>query len=107
MEDGHQFLHQEYTIIKGAIIELFEEALGLLVSTNYGGRCGTTEERHATPRWHEEYIHVIHRAARTHEGATSSTIMLNSFIRSTTIHSKASLWIHHKDRGGGEEACSS
>jgi hypothetical protein len=27
MKDGHQFLHQEDTIIKGAIIELFEEAL--------------------------------------------------------------------------------
>jgi hypothetical protein len=29
MEDGHQFLHQEYTIIESAIIELFEEALDL------------------------------------------------------------------------------
>jgi hypothetical protein len=29
MEDGHQFLHQEDTIIEGAIIELFKEALGL------------------------------------------------------------------------------
>jgi hypothetical protein len=45
MEDGHQFLHQEDTIIEGAIIKLFEEALGLRVSPNYGGRCGTTEER--------------------------------------------------------------
>jgi hypothetical protein len=33
--------------------------------------------------------------------------MLNSFIRSTTIHSEASLWIHHKDGGRGGEACSS
>jgi hypothetical protein len=29
MEDGHQFLHQEDTIIEGVIIELFKEALGL------------------------------------------------------------------------------
>jgi hypothetical protein len=29
VEDGHQFLHQEDTIIEGTIIELFEEALGL------------------------------------------------------------------------------
>jgi hypothetical protein len=43
VEDGQQFLHQEYTIIEGAIIKLFEEALGLRVSPNHGGRCGTTE----------------------------------------------------------------
>jgi hypothetical protein len=37
-----------------------------------------------------------------------STMMLNSFIRSITIHFEASLWIHHKDEGGGGgEACSS
>jgi hypothetical protein len=29
VEDGHQFLPQEDMIIEGAIIELFEEALGL------------------------------------------------------------------------------
>jgi hypothetical protein len=29
MEDGHQFLHLEDTIIEGAIIKLLEEALGL------------------------------------------------------------------------------
>jgi hypothetical protein len=31
----HQFLHQEDMIIEGAIIELFEEALGLRVSPKY------------------------------------------------------------------------
>jgi hypothetical protein len=30
VEDGHQFLHQEDTIIDGAIIELLEGAFGLL-----------------------------------------------------------------------------
>jgi hypothetical protein len=44
MEDGHQFLDQEDTIIGGTIIELFEEEIGLRVSPNYGGRCGITEE---------------------------------------------------------------
>jgi hypothetical protein len=29
VEDGHQFLDQEDTVIEGAIIELFVEALGL------------------------------------------------------------------------------
>jgi hypothetical protein len=73
-----------------AIIDLFEEALRLRVSPKHGGRRGTTEEQQAAPWWHEEYtkfIHAVHRAARTHGRATRSTMMLNSFIRSTTIHS--------------------
>jgi hypothetical protein len=101
MEDGHQFLHQEDTIIEGAIIKLFEEALGLRVSPNYGERCGTTEERHATLRWHEEYtefVHAVHQTARTHGRATRSTMMLNSFIRSTTIHPEVFQWMYHEDR---------
>jgi hypothetical protein len=60
MEDGHLVLYQEDTIIEGTIIELFEEALGLRVSPKHGGRRGTTEERHATSRWHEEYTKFIH-----------------------------------------------
>jgi hypothetical protein len=109
MEDGHKFLHQEDTIIEGTIIELFEEALDLLVSPNHGGRCGTIEERHASPRWHEEYtkfIYAVHRIARTHGRATHSTMMLNSFIRSIIIHSEVFQWMYHEDGGGGE-ACSS
>jgi hypothetical protein len=109
VEDGHQFLYQEDTIIKGAIIELFEEALGLRVFPKHGGRCGTTEEQHATPWWHEEYtkfIHVVHQTMRTHGRATHSTMMHNSFIRSTTIHSEVFQWMYHEDGGGGE-ACSS
>jgi hypothetical protein len=89
VEDGHQFLPQEDTIIKGAITKLFEEALGLRVSPNHRGRCGTTEERHAAPQWYEEYmkfIHAVHRTTRTHGSATRSARMLNSFIHSTTIH---------------------
>jgi hypothetical protein len=108
MEDGHQFLHIEDMLIEGAITKLFEEALGLRVSPNHGGRCGTTEERHAAPRWHEEYtkfIHVVHRTARTHGRATCSTMTPNLFIRSTTIHSEVFQWMYHEDRGGGE-ACS-
>jgi hypothetical protein len=91
VEDGHQVLHQEDTIIEGAIIELFEEALSLQVSPKHGGRRGITEEQHAAPWWNEEYtkfIHAVHRTARTHRRATHSTMMLNSFIRSTTIHSE-------------------
>jgi hypothetical protein len=110
MEDDHQFLHLEDTIIESAIIKLFEEALGLRVSPNHGGRCGTTEERHATTRWHEEFtkfIHALYQTARTHGRATRSTMMLNSFIRSTTIHSEVFQWMYHEDGGGGGEACSS
>jgi hypothetical protein len=104
VEESHQYLSQEDTIIEGTIIELFEEALSLRVSPKHGGRCGTTEEQHPTPRWHEEYmklIHAAHRIARTHEGAIRFTTTLNSFILSTTIHSEASQWIHHEDGIGG------
>jgi hypothetical protein len=101
MEDGHQFLHLEDTIIEGSIIKLFKEALGLRVSSNHGGRCGTTEEQHTTPRWHEEYtkfIHAVQQTTRTQRRATRSTIILNSFICSTTIHSEAFQWIHHENK---------
>jgi hypothetical protein len=94
-----------FIIIKGAIIKLFEEALDFRVSSKHGGRHGTTKEQHTAPWWHEEYtkfIHVVHQTARTHGRATRSTMMLNSFILSTTMHSKASQWIYHKDGGGGE-----
>jgi hypothetical protein len=104
VEYSHQFFHLEDTIIEGAIIKLFEEALGLRVSLKHGGRCGTTEERYAAPWWHEEYmkfIHAVHRAARTHGRATCSTMMLNSFIRSTTVHFEVFQWMYHEDGGGG------
>jgi hypothetical protein len=110
MEDVHQFLHIEDMLIEGAITKLFEEAPGLRVSLNHGGRCGTTEERHAAPQWHEEYtkfIHAVHRTVRTHGRATRSAVMLNSFIRSTTIHSEVFQRMCHEDGGGGGEACSS
>jgi hypothetical protein len=108
MEYGHQFLHQEDTIIEGSIIKLLEEALGLQVSPNYGGRCGTTEEQHAAPWWHEKFtkfIHAVHQTVRTHKRATPSTMTLNSLIRSTTTHSEVLQWMYHEDGGG--EACSS
>jgi hypothetical protein len=101
-------------VIECTIIELFEEALGLRVSPKHGGRCGTTEEQHAAPWWHEEYtkfIHVVHQTARTHGRATHSNMMLNSFIFPTSIHSEEFQWMYHKDEGGvgggGGEACSS
>jgi hypothetical protein len=59
VEDGHQFLPQKDTIIEGAIIELFEEALGFRISPKNGERRGTTEEQHSTPWWHEEYMKFI------------------------------------------------
>jgi hypothetical protein len=104
MEDGHQFLHQEDKIIDGAIIKLFEEAFGPRVSPKHGGRRGATEEQHAFPWWHEKYtkfIHAVHQTARTHGRATRSTMMLNLFIRSTTIHSEVFQWMYHEDGGGG------
>jgi hypothetical protein len=67
-------------IIEGTIIELFEEALGFRVSPKHGGRRGTTEEQHAAPWWHEEYmkfVRAIHRTVRTHGRATRSTMTLN------------------------------
>jgi hypothetical protein len=110
MEESHQYLPQEDTIIEGTIIELFEEALDFRVSPKHGGRCGTTEERHDAPWWHEEYtkfIHVVHRTTRTHGRATHSTMMLKAFIRPTTIQSEVFQWMYHEDGGGGGEACSS
>jgi hypothetical protein len=80
------------------------------VSLKHGGRRGTTEEQHAAPWWHEEYtkfVHVVHRTARTHGRATRSTMMLNSFIHSTTIRYEVFQWIHHEGRRGGREAFSS
>jgi hypothetical protein len=43
VEEGHQFLHQEDTIIEGAIIEIFKEALVFRVSSKHGGRRGTRD----------------------------------------------------------------
>jgi hypothetical protein len=50
---------------------------------------------------------VVHRTARTHGRATRSTMMLNLFIRSITIHSEVFQWMYHEDGGGGGVACSS
>jgi hypothetical protein len=88
VEDSHQCLPQEDTIIEGTIIEVFEDALGLRVSPKHRGRCGITKEQHA-----EEYtklVRAVHRTARTHGRGARSTMMLSSFIRSTTIHSEVS-----------------
>jgi hypothetical protein len=96
-------------IIEDTIIELSEEALDFLVSPKHGGRCGTTKEKDTAPWWHEEYtkfVHAVHGTVRTHKGDTHSTTTLNSFIRSTTIHSEVFQWTHHEDGGGGGgEAC--
>jgi hypothetical protein len=87
--------------IKGVIIKLFKEALDFRVSSKHGGRRGTTEEQHVAPWWHEEYTkfaHKVHQTARTHGRATCAIMMLNSFIRFTTVHFEAFQWIHHEDR---------
>jgi hypothetical protein len=55
MEENYKSLYQEEGIIvvQAFIDNLFEEALGFRVSSEYGGGHGTTEEeQHSSPRWH-------------------------------------------------------
>jgi hypothetical protein len=61
MEENYKSFHQEGIIVVQAIIDnLFEEALGFQVSSEYGGGHNTTEEeRHSAPRWdgpHEAHL---------------------------------------------------
>jgi hypothetical protein len=56
---GHQ--EEGVIVIQAVFDDVFEEALGLRVSSEHGGGHGTAkEERHSPPRWHEgnkEHVH--------------------------------------------------
>jgi hypothetical protein len=107
-ENYKPFYQEEGIVIVQAIIDnLFEEALGFRVSSEYGG--GQTPPRRNDTLllgWYEGHtklIYEVHRTSRTYGGAAGPTSLLNTFIRSTSIHS-AIFWVYHHDGGGGEEA---
>jgi hypothetical protein len=111
VEENYKSFHQdEGIIIVQAIIDnLFEEALGFRVSSEYGGGHGTAEEeRHSSPLWHEGHlklVYEVHRISRTYEGVARPTSPLDTIIRSTSIRSAVfQVWVYHHDGGGGEEA---
>jgi hypothetical protein len=87
---------------------LFEEALGLRVSSEYGGGHGTAkEESQSSPQWHEGHtklVYEVHGTSRTYGGAARPTSPLDTINRSTSIRSAIFCWVHHHDGGGGEEA---
>jgi hypothetical protein len=66
---------------------LFEEALGFRVSSEYGGGHGTAEEeRYSSPRWHEGHmklVYEVHRTSWMYGGAARPTSPLDTIIRST------------------------
>jgi hypothetical protein len=63
VEENYQYFHQEEGIIvvQAIIDNLFEEALGFRVSSEYGGGHDTTEEeRHSSPEWHEGHTKLVY-----------------------------------------------
>jgi hypothetical protein len=109
VEGNYKSFHQEEGIIVvQAINNLFEEALGLRVSSEYGGGRGTAkEERYSSPRWNEDHtkiVYKVHPTSSTYEGAARPTSPLDTIIRSTCICSVVFRWVYHHDGGGGEEA---
>jgi hypothetical protein len=110
MEENYKPFHQEEGIIvlQAFIDNLFEEALGFRVSSEYGGRHNTAEEeRYSSPRWHEGHtkiVYEVHRTSWMYRGAARPTSPLDTIIRSTSTHSMVFQWVYHHDGGGGEEA---
>jgi hypothetical protein len=114
VEENHKSLLQEegFIVIQAVVDDVFEEALGFRVSSEHGDGYGTTkEERCSPPWWHEgnkEHVHEVYRTSREYRGAARSTMTINPFNRTTSIHSDIFLlWLHHIIGGGGEEALSS
>jgi hypothetical protein len=93
MEENYKPFHQEEGIIvvQAIIDNLFEEALGFRVSSEYGGGHDTAEEeRHSSPRWHEGHtklVYEVHRTSRMYGVATRPTSPVDTIIRSTSIGS--------------------
>jgi hypothetical protein len=110
MEENYKSFHQEEGIIvvQAIIDNLFEEALGFRVSSEYGGGHDTTEEeRHSSPRWdegHMKLVYEVHRTSRTYGGAACPTSPLDTIICSTSIRSAVFRGVCHHDGGGGGEA---
>jgi hypothetical protein len=109
VEESYKSFHQEEgIIIVQAINNFFEEALSFRVSSEYGGRHDTAEEdRHSSPQWDEGHTKLgceVHRTSRMYGGAARPTSLLDTIIRSTSIHSMVfRVWVYHHD-GEGEEA---
>jgi hypothetical protein len=91
MEESYKpFLQKEGIIIVQAIIDnLFEEAFGFRVSSEYGGGHDTAEEeRYSSPRWdegHTKLVYEVHRISRTYGGAARPTSPLDTIVRSTSM----------------------
>jgi hypothetical protein len=108
MEENHKSFHQEEGIIvvQAIIDNLFEEALGFRVSSEYGGGHGTTEEeQHSSPWWdegHTKLVYEVHQTSRTYGGAARPTSPLDTIIRSTSIRPAVFRGVCHHDGGGGE-----
>jgi hypothetical protein len=106
---NYKSFHQEERIIvvQAIIDNLFEEALGFRVSSEYGGGHGIAkEERYSSPRLdegHMKLVYEVHQISRTYRGAAHPTSSLDTIIRSISIHSVVFQWVYHHDGGGGEE----
>jgi hypothetical protein len=110
MEESYKPFHQEegIVVVRAFIDNLFEEALGFRVSSEYGGGHSTTEEeQYSSPRWHEgdkKLVYEVHRISRTYGEAAHPTSPLDTIIRSTSTRSVVFQRVYHHDGGGGEEA---
>jgi hypothetical protein len=91
MDESYKpFLQEEKIIVVQAIIDnLFEEAFGFRVSSEYGGGHSTAEEeRHSSPRWDEgltNLVYEVHRISRMYGGAARPTSPLHTIVRSTSM----------------------
>jgi hypothetical protein len=93
VEENYRTFYQEggIVVIQAIIDNIFEEALGFRVFSEYGGGHNTAEEeRHSSPRWHEGHkklVYEVHRTSRTYGGVARPTSSFNTIIRSTSIRS--------------------
>jgi hypothetical protein len=63
VEENHKPFYQEerVVIVQSIFDDVFEEALGLRVSSEYGGGHNTAEElRHSSPWWHEGHKKLVY-----------------------------------------------
>jgi hypothetical protein len=63
VEEDHKPFYQEerVVVIQSIFDDVFEEALGFRVSSEYGGGHNTAkEERHSSPRWHEGHKKLVY-----------------------------------------------
>jgi hypothetical protein len=110
VEENYKSFHQEegIIIVQAITDNLFEEALGLRVFSEYGGHDTAKEERHSSPQCHEGHtklVYAVHRTSRTHGGAAHPTSSLDTIICSTSIQSAVfEVWVYYQDGRGGEEA---